>query len=59
MRARLAAGQPHDGRSLPDYLAVNAELEAAQVPMPIVFGHTTFCLANFLDDGKRLWLIPS
>ncbi len=33
------------------------ELEAAQVPLPIVFGHNDLLPANFLDDGKRLWLI--
>ena len=33
------------------------ELEAAQVPLPIVFGHHDLLPANFLDDGERLWLI--
>jgi thiamine kinase-like enzyme len=31
--------------------------EAAQVPLPIIFGHNDLLPANFLDDGGRLWLI--
>jgi thiamine kinase-like enzyme len=31
--------------------------EAAQVPLPIVFGHHDLLPANFLDDGEKLWLI--
>ena len=27
------------------------------MPLPIVFGHNDLLPANFLDDGKRLWLI--
>lgn len=42
---------------LPDYLAMADELEAAQVPLPIVFGHNDLLPANFLDDGARVWLI--
>ncbi len=48
-----------DGRS-GDYdrwLAINAELEAAQLPLPIAFGHHDLLPANMIDDGKRLWLI--
>ena len=42
---------------LPRLAAVNAGLEAAQVPMPVVFGHHDLLPGNFLDDGTRLWLI--
>ena len=28
-----------------------------QVPLPIVFGHHDLLPGNFMDDGKRLWLI--
>ena len=42
---------------LPTYLALAEELEEAQAPLPIVFGHNDLLPANFLDDGKRLWLI--
>ena len=27
------------------------------MPMPIVFGHHDLLPGNFMDDGKRLWLI--
>jgi len=39
------------------YLAIADALERRQVPLPIVFGHHDLLPANFLDDGKRLWLI--
>jgi thiamine kinase-like enzyme len=32
-------------------------LESAAGPYSIVFGHNDLLAANFLDDGKRLWLI--
>jgi thiamine kinase-like enzyme len=32
-------------------------MENVQLPMPIVFGHHDLLPTNFLDDGKRLWLI--
>jgi thiamine kinase-like enzyme len=32
-------------------------LEQAQEPLPIVFGHHDLLPTNFLDDGRRLWLI--
>jgi thiamine kinase-like enzyme len=41
----------------PRYLAVADRLEAAQVPMPLVFGHHDLLPGNFMDDGHRLWLI--
>ncbi|MBS0548190.1 MAG: phosphotransferase [Proteobacteria bacterium] len=39
------------------YVALADRLEAAQVPMPIVFGHNDLLPGNLLDDGHRLWLI--
>jgi thiamine kinase-like enzyme len=42
---------------LPRYLALADELEAAQAPLPIVFGHNDLLPANIIDDGDRLWLI--
>ena len=42
---------------VPGFLALAAELEAAQVPLPIIFGHNDLLPANILDDRKRLWLI--
>jgi len=42
---------------LAELLSAAEELEAAQTPLPIVFGHNDLLPANFLDDGERLWLI--
>jgi len=42
---------------LPGFLTLSAEMEAAQIPLPIIFGHHDLLPANFLDDGSRLWLI--
>ena len=42
---------------LPRLLAINAALEAAQIPMPIVFGHHDLLPGNFLEDDSRIWLI--
>jgi thiamine kinase-like enzyme len=42
---------------VPGYLEANRVLEAAQVPMPIVFGHHDLLPGNVMDDGRRLWLI--
>lgn len=42
---------------LPRYLEMADTLEAAQQPMPIVFGHNDLLPGNLIDDGKRLWLI--
>jgi len=42
---------------LPALVALADALEAAQVPLPIVFGHHDLLPGNFLDDGRRLWLI--
>ena len=41
----------------PKYLALADRLEAAQVPMPMVFGHHDLLPGNLMDDGSRLWLI--
>ena len=39
------------------FLAEARAFEAAQVPLPIVFGHHDLLPANFLDDGTKIWLI--
>jgi thiamine kinase-like enzyme len=39
------------------YLTEAAHFEAAQMALPIVFGHHDLLPANVLDDGKKLWLI--
>jgi thiamine kinase-like enzyme len=38
-------------------IAKAERLEAAAGPFEIAFGHNDLLAANFLDDGKRLWLI--
>lgn len=53
---RTLGGSPHEAAAQP-CLALSDEMERAQVPLPIVFGHHDLLPANFLDDGKRLWLI--
>ena len=53
----LASGESRMAHALPSCLALADELEQAQVALPIVFGHNDLLPANFLDDGKRLWLI--
>lgn len=55
-RTITSAGSPFAG-DVPRYLEANRKLEAAQVPMPIIFGHHDLLPGNVLDDGKRLWLI--
>ena len=50
----------HNHRHAPDVprlMKIVDELEAAQVPLPIVFGHHDILPTNFMDDGNRLWLI--
>ena len=42
---------------LPRLVALAAQLEATLGAVEIVFGHNDLLAANFLDDGKRLWLI--
>ncbi len=53
----LVAGGSRMALRLPGWLALAAELEAAQVPLPLIFGHNDLLPGNFLDDGDRLWLI--
>lgn len=43
--------------AVPRLLALSDAFEAAQVPLPIVFGHHDLLPGNFLDDGQKLWLI--
>ena len=42
---------------LPRWMKIVDGLEAAQVSLPIIFGHHDLLPTNFMDDGKRLWLI--
>lgn len=49
-------GSAHIGL-LPDLLSYADQLEQSSSPIDLVFGHNDLLPANFLDDGKRLWLI--
>lgn len=42
--------------SLQRFIEVNEVLEKAVGDVKIVFGHNDLLSANFIDDGKRLWL---
>jgi len=53
----LETGKSRMTDRLPEFMALNDALEAAQQPLPIVFGHNDLLPANFLDDGHKLWLI--
>lgn len=53
----LIAGRSRLSTECPYYLALADEMEEAQQPLPIIFGHNDLLPANFLDDGDRLWLI--
>ncbi len=55
--ARTIAGGSAYAPRLPDWLDLSQHLEAAQVPLPIIFGHHDMLPANVLDDGQHLWLI--
>ena len=38
-------------------LRAPSALETAVGPIDVVFGHNDLLAANFIDDGKRLWLV--
>ncbi len=42
---------------LADFVDVAASLELAVGPIDLVFGHNDLIAGNFIDDGKRMWLI--
>ena len=55
--AALAAGDSRHKPLLPSFLEIAERLERVAAPFEITFGHNDLLAANFLDDGKRLWLI--
>jgi thiamine kinase-like enzyme len=55
--AQLRQRRRLDEGEIAEWLELNAALEAAQVPLPIVYGHHDLLAANLIDDGSRLWLI--
>ena len=42
---------------LPRLMKVAEQLEESVGPVRLTFGHNDLLAANFIDDGKRLWLI--
>jgi thiamine kinase-like enzyme len=53
----LSEGNSRHLATLPDLLNRAARLEAAVGPIDVVFGHNDLLAANFIDDGRRLWLV--
>ena len=43
--------------TLPRLLENSSTLEREVGPIQLVFGHNDLLAANFIDDGRRLWLI--
>ncbi|MGD9079737.1 MAG: phosphotransferase [Desulfobacterales bacterium] len=43
--------------ALPRFLDINAELEKTVGEIKLIFGHNDLLAANFIDDGKRFWLL--
>ena len=55
--ASLRDGQSRCVPMLGDLLQRAETLEQAVGPIEVVFGHNDLLAANFIDDGRRLWLI--
>jgi thiamine kinase-like enzyme len=55
--ATLREGGGRMSDELSGLLARAERLERAVGPIELVFGHNDLLAANFLDDGRRLWLI--
>ncbi|AYG60195.1 phosphotransferase [Rhizobium jaguaris] len=55
--AVLEEGESRHRALLPSLLDIAGRLEQAARPFDIAFGHNDLLAGNFLDDGKRLWLI--
>lgn len=56
--ARTLRNERHrNAAGLEEWFAVAEELERAQAPMPIVFGHNDLVHRNIVDDGERIWFV--
>ncbi len=53
----LVEGRSRLAPDLPRLLDRAGRLEQAAGPVELVFGHNDLLAANFIDDGRRLWLI--
>lgn len=55
-RMLWGTGNPLVAR-LPEVMETAERLEAAQAPLPIIFGHNDFLPGNLIDDGSKIWII--
>jgi len=55
--ARLAEEGTRRDAELPRLMQAAARLESLVGPIELVFGHNDLLCGNFIDDGRRLWLI--
>lgn len=56
--ARTLRNERHrNAGRLSDWFEVSDELERAQAPLPIVFGHNDLVHRNIVDDGERIWFV--
>ena len=55
--ATLREGRSRSLDRLPDLLERAEDLARAVGPIELVFGHNDLLAANFIDDGRRLWLV--
>ncbi len=53
----LRKGDSHHVAKLDDLAGKVAILERASGPYEMVYGHNDLIAGNFLDDGKRLWML--
>jgi thiamine kinase-like enzyme len=54
---RLIEDRSRMTAQLPRFLAAADALERIVGPIDLVFAHNDLLAANFIDDGKRLWLV--
>ena len=57
MRTRSRRRGSRYASRLPELVDVAAGLELAVGPVDLVFGHNDLLAGNFIDDGRRVWLI--
>ena len=53
----LRVGRSEHFHRLPDLLEIAHNLQTDIGPVEIVYGHNDLLPANFIDDGKKIWLI--
>ena len=53
----LRVGRSEHFHRLPGLLEISHDLQTDVGPVEIVFGHNDLLPANFIDDGKKIWLI--